>query len=45
MARDGLEHPEAFNRLRRAARNSRRRIGDVAEELLKSGNLPDETSG
>lgn len=42
MARDGLDHASAFNRLRRAARNARRRIGDVAEELLRSGSLPDE---
>lgn len=42
MARDGLDHADAFNRLRRAARNARRRIGDVAEELLRTGSLPDE---
>jgi GAF domain-containing protein len=42
MARDGLEHSDAFNRLRRAARNSRRRIGDVADELLRTSRLPDE---
>jgi GAF domain-containing protein len=42
MARDGLDHADAFNRLRRAARNARRRIGEVAEELLRSGTLPDE---
>lgn len=44
MARDGLDHPDAFNRLRRSARNARRRIGDVAEELLRTGSLPDEPS-
>jgi GAF domain-containing protein len=42
MARDRLDHADAFNQLRRAARNSRRRIGDVAEELLRTGALPDE---
>lgn len=42
MARDGLDHADAFNRLRRSARNARRRIGDVAEELLRTGSLPDE---
>jgi GAF domain-containing protein len=42
MARDGLDHADAFNALRRGARNSRRRIGDVAEELLRTGALPDE---
>jgi GAF domain-containing protein len=42
MARDRLDHAAAFNRLRRSARNTRRRIGDVAEELLREGVLPDE---
>jgi transcriptional regulator with GAF, ATPase, and Fis domain len=42
MSRDGVDHAAAFNRLRRAARSSRRRIGDVAEELLRVGRLPDE---
>jgi GAF domain-containing protein len=42
MARDRLDNTDAFNRLRRAARNARRRIGDVAEELLRTGALPDE---
>jgi GAF domain-containing protein len=42
MARDRLDNTDAFNRLRRAARNARRRIGDVAEELLRTGSLPDE---
>jgi GAF domain-containing protein len=40
MARDGLEHADAFQKLRRAARSSRRRIGDVANDLLESGHLP-----
>jgi GAF domain-containing protein len=44
MSRDGVDHADAFNRLRRAARSSRRRIGDVAEELLRLGRLPDERS-
>jgi AmiR/NasT family two-component response regulator len=42
MARDRVDHPAAFDRLRRASRNSRRRIGEVAEELLRTGSLPDE---
>jgi GAF domain-containing protein len=42
MARDQVDHAVAFNRLRRASRNTRRRIGEVAEELLRSGRLPDE---
>lgn len=39
MARDGVDAVIAFNRLRRAARNSQRRIGSVAEDLLKHGRL------
>jgi signal transduction protein with GAF and PtsI domain len=42
MARDGLDQNAAFDRLRRAARSSRRRIGHVADELLRSGRLPGE---
>ena len=42
MARDGVDHAAAFNRLRRASRNSRRRVGEVADELLRTGRLPDE---
>ena len=42
MARDGLDQAAAFDRLRRAARSSRRRIGHVADELLRSGRLPGE---
>jgi GAF domain-containing protein len=42
MARDRLDHAAAFNRLRRASRNTRRRIGEVAEELLRTARLPDE---
>jgi GAF domain-containing protein len=44
MARDGVDHAAAFNRLRLAARSSRRRIGDVAEQLLQTGKLPQEAS-
>ncbi|MGN6608145.1 MAG: GAF and ANTAR domain-containing protein [Jatrophihabitans sp.] len=43
MGRDGLDHAAAFNRLRRSARSSRRRIGEVAEALLRDGRLPGET--
>jgi GAF domain-containing protein len=42
MARDGVDHAEAFHRLRRTARSSRRKIGDVAEQLLQTGQLPGE---
>ena len=40
MAREGVEAVTAFNRLRRAARNTQRKIGDVAEVLLATGRLP-----
>jgi AmiR/NasT family two-component response regulator len=40
MARDGLDPVTAFNRLRRAARSTQRKIGDVATELLSTGRLP-----
>lgn len=43
MGRDGIDHAHAFDRLRRAARSARRRIGDVAEHLLRTGSLPDES--
>lgn len=42
MARDRIGQTEAFNRLRTAARNSRRKIGDVADELLRTGRTPSE---
>lgn len=42
MARDRVGHTEAFTRLRAAARNHRRKIGDVAEALLTTGRLPGE---
>lgn len=40
MARDGVDAITAFNRLRRAARNTRTKIGGVAEHLLTTGSLP-----
>jgi GAF domain-containing protein len=42
MARDALDHAAAFNKLRRSARNSRRKIGEVADHLLQTGRLPEE---
>jgi GAF domain-containing protein len=42
MARDRIGQTEAFNRLRAAARSSRRKIGDVARDLLRTGRLPSE---
>ena len=44
MARDGLDSMTAFNRLRRAARDTQSKIGDVAERLLSTGRLPTERS-
>ena len=42
MARDGVDRPTAFHRLRLAARSSRRRIAGVADDLLDTGRLPGE---
>lgn len=42
MGRDGLSQGDAFNLLRSAARNSRRKVADVAEHLLDTGTLPGE---
>jgi GAF domain-containing protein len=44
MARDGVDPVIAFNRLRRAARDSQTRIGDVAGRLLSTGKLLSEPS-
>ena len=40
MARDGIDAVTAFNRLRRAARSTQSKIGDVATQLLETGRLP-----
>ena len=40
MARDDVDAVTAFNRLRRAARNTQTKIGDVATQLLETGRLP-----
>jgi GAF domain-containing protein len=42
MARDGLAHGPAFHRLRRAARDSGRLLGEVSDALLATGRLPGE---
>ncbi|WP_076258754.1 ANTAR domain-containing protein [Intrasporangium flavum] len=42
MGRDGMSQPDAFNLLRSTARNSRRKVADVAEHLLGTGLLPGE---
>jgi len=41
MARDGIDEVTAFNRLRRASRSTRTKIGRSAEILLSTGRLPD----
>jgi GAF domain-containing protein len=40
MARDQVDAVTAFNRLRRAARNTNTKIGEVATRLLETGELP-----
>jgi GAF domain-containing protein len=40
MARDRVDAVTAFNRLRRAARATQTKIGEVATRLLESGTLP-----
>jgi GAF domain-containing protein len=40
MASCGLSAVDAFNLLRRAARDQRRKVPDVAQELLSAGTLP-----
>jgi hypothetical protein len=40
MAQRGLDSVAAFNLLRRAARDHRRKVAEVAEDLLRSGGLP-----
>lgn len=42
MARDDIDAVTAFSRLRRAARSTQSKIGDVATLLLETGRLPTE---
>jgi len=42
MARDHLDRPAAFERLRRSARAGGCRLGDLAAALLRTGRLPDD---
>ena len=44
MARDRVDSITAFTRLRRAARDTQSKIGDVAQRLVSTGHLPGETS-
>ena len=44
MARDQVDSMIAFNKLRRAARDTQSKIGDVAQRLLSTGRLPTETA-
>jgi hypothetical protein len=41
MAREGLDPAAAFDRLRRAARATRRRVGEVAAEVVAGRDLPE----
>ena len=43
MARDRVDSITAFARLRRAARDTQSKIGDVAQQLVSSGRLPMES--
>jgi AmiR/NasT family two-component response regulator len=43
MARDQVDSITAFARLRRAARDTQSKIGDVAQQLVSSGRLPVES--
>jgi len=45
MARDQVDSVTAFNKLRRAARDSQSKIGDVAQRLVSTGRLPAERTG
>jgi GAF domain-containing protein len=42
MARDQIDSLTAFNRLRRAARDTQTKIGDVSQRLVSTGWLPTE---
>jgi AmiR/NasT family two-component response regulator len=44
MARDQVDSMAAFNKLRRAARDTQSKIGDVAQRLISTGRLPTELS-
>jgi GAF domain-containing protein len=44
MARDDVDAVIAFNRLRRAARSTQSKIGEVATSLLETGRLPTDGS-
>ena len=44
MARDQVDSMTAFNKLRRAARDTQSKIGHVAQRLLSTGRLPTELS-
>jgi GAF domain-containing protein len=44
MARDDIDAVTAFNRLRRAARSTQTKIGDVATQLLETRRLPTDSA-
>jgi AmiR/NasT family two-component response regulator len=41
MEREGLDPVAAFDRLRRPARPTRRRVGEVADEVVAGQDLPE----
>lgn len=45
MATDGVDAVSAFNRLRTAARDRRTKIGQIAQRVLETGQLPDRRPG
>jgi AmiR/NasT family two-component response regulator len=45
VARDGLGEREAFERLRRQARDQRRRVADVAAEVVRAAAGRPPTGG
>jgi hypothetical protein len=44
MARDQVDSMTAFNKLRRAARDTQSKIGEVAQRLVSTGRLPTESA-
>lgn len=45
MARRGLTEPEAFDVLRLASHASQRKVRDLAEHVIYTGDLPAEATG
>jgi AmiR/NasT family two-component response regulator len=43
MGREGIDGTAAFNQLRQAARSSRRRVREIAEEILEGHSQGDDS--